>query len=189
MHASLRLLSIAASLLIISACSEQAPEAESVAETPSSAAAAAPLPDVEWRKHGLTDAEDRFSPIDDINVDNVDELGLAWYFDYPTNRGLEATPLMVDGVIYTTGSWSMVYAHDAMSGELLWFYDPEAPRDWAVKLCCDVVNRGVAYQDGAIFFGTIDGRLISLNAKMVASAGRFKPRIAPGPIPSPAPQG
>ena len=48
------------------------------------------------------------------------KLGLAWYFDYPTSRGLEATPLVSDGVIYSTGSWSMAYAHDAGSGELLW---------------------------------------------------------------------
>ena len=81
-------------------------------------------PDVEWRKHGLNDAEARFSALSDINDGNADELGLAWYFDYPTNRGLEATPLIVDGVIYTTGSWSMVYAHDALTGELKWFYDP-----------------------------------------------------------------
>lgn len=121
-------------------------------------------PDVEWRKHGLNDAEARFSALSDINDKNADELGLAWYFDYPTNRGLEATPLIVDGVIYTTGSWSMVYAHDALTGELKWFYDPQAPRDWAVKMCCDVVNRGVAYDSGHLFFGTIDGRLISLNA-------------------------
>ena len=152
------------SLLITVACSRQTPEVEPEASGAAQPEPVAALPDVEWRKHGLTDAEDRFSPLDSINADNVGDLGLAWYFDYPTNRGLEATPLMVDGVIYTTGSWSMVYAHDAVSGKLLWFYDPEAPRDWAVKMCCDVVNRGVAYNEGNLFFGTIDGRLISLNA-------------------------
>ena len=159
-----RLTILGLSLLITVACSRQTPEVEPEASGAAQPEPVAALPDVEWRKHGLTDAEDRFSPLDSINVDNIDELGLAWYFDYPTNRGLEATPLMVDGVIYTTGSWSMVYAHDAVSGKLLWFYDPEAPRDWAVKMCCDVVNRGVAYNEGNLFFGTIDGRLISLNA-------------------------
>ena len=121
-------------------------------------------PDVEWRQHGFTAAEDRFSPLADINAGNVSKLGLAWYFDYPTSRGMEATPLVIDGVIYTTGSWSMVYANDALSGELLWFYDPQVPRDWAVHGCCDVVNRGVAYSGGNLYFGTFDGRLVSLDA-------------------------
>ena len=122
------------------------------------------LQDVGWAKHGLTDAEGRYSPLTDVNDDNVGSLGLAWYFDYPTNRGMEATPLIADGVVYTTGSWSIVYAHDAVSGKLLWFYDPEVPRDWAVHTCCDVVNRGVALDAGRLVLGTLDGRLVSLDA-------------------------
>jgi len=164
MYAFSRLLLLALSLVLSAACSRQAPDAEPGVDSAAQPGPVTALADVEWRKHGLTDAEDRFSPLLDINADNISELGLAWYFDYPTNRGLEATPLMVDGVLYTSGSWSMVYAHDALTGELLWFYDPQAPRDWAIKMCCDVVNRGVAYSDGKLFFGTIDGRLISLNA-------------------------
>ncbi len=121
--------------------------------------------DIEWRQHGLNAAETRFSTLRDINSDNVATLGLDWYFDYPTARGMEATPLVVDGVIYTTGSWSMVFAHDARSGELLWFHDPKVPREWAVHLCCDVVNRGVAYAEGKIISGTLDGRLIALDAE------------------------
>lgn len=120
--------------------------------------------DVDWLQHGQDSFEQRFSRLADINADNVSRLGLAWYFDYPTNRGLEATPLVRDGVIYSTGSWSMVYAHDALSGELLWMYDPQVPREWAVHLCCDVVNRGVALRDERLFFGTLDGRLLALEA-------------------------
>jgi quinohemoprotein ethanol dehydrogenase len=120
--------------------------------------------DVEWLKHGLDDGEGRYSPLDEINTDNVGQLGLAWYFDYPTNRGMEATPLVADGVIYSSSAWSMVFAHDAVSGELLWFYDPEVPRDWVVHTCCDAVNRGVALDQGRLVFGTLDGRLISLSA-------------------------
>jgi len=154
-------------LLVLAGCSReestQAPPAPPAAAAPAPVAAA-PAPDVEWRKHGLNDAETRFSSLADINADNVGQLGLAWYFDYPTHRGIEATPLVVDGVMYVSGSWSMVYALDAASGKLLWFYDPEVPRDWAVHGCCDVVNRGVAYDDGHIYFGTYDGRLVSLNA-------------------------
>jgi len=135
-------------------------------ETPISPVTATPevTADMAWRVHGLDSAETRFSALSDIDTANIDELGLDWYFDYPTQRGLEATPLVIDGVIYTTASWSMVFAHDARSGELLWFHDPQVPRDWAVHLCCDVVNRGVAYQDGTVISGTLDGRLIALDA-------------------------
>ena len=116
-----------------------------------------------WLSHGRNYAEDRMSPLTQINKDNVGDLGLAWYFDTGTTRGLEASPLVIDGVIYTTGSWSKVFAIDARTGELIWRYDPNVPRDWAVNACCDVVNRGVAAWGDSIFVGTIDGRLISLN--------------------------
>ncbi len=160
-----RILLIAAFITLIAACSREEPPVEPAAAAPPPApVAAVSLPDAEWRKHGLNEAETRFSELADINDGNVQKLGLAWYFDYPTARGLEATPLIVDGVIYTTGSWSMVFANDARSGELLWFYDPQVPRNWAVHGCCDVVNRGVAYDNGRLFFGTLDGRLLSLNA-------------------------
>jgi len=122
------------------------------------------MADVDWLVHGLDDGEARFSSLTDINVGNVGELSLAWYFDYPTNRGMEATPLVRDGVMFSTSSWNMVFAHDAASGELLWMYDPKVPRAWAVHACCDVINRGVALQGDSVFFGTLDGRLVSLEA-------------------------
>ena len=159
------------SAYVLVACAKQSPEAPTEASNDGQAAIAADeaqdarATDVEWLKHGLDDGENRFSTLSDISDENVGDLGLAWFYDYPTNRGMEATPLIIDGVMYTTSSWSLVYAHDAVTGELLWFYDPQVPPDWAVHLCCDVVNRGVAYQDGHLFFGTIDGRLISLNAE------------------------
>ncbi|MDA1076900.1 MAG: PQQ-dependent dehydrogenase, methanol/ethanol family, partial [Proteobacteria bacterium] len=88
---------------------------------------------------------------------------LAWYFDTGTTRGLEASPLVVDGVIYTTTSWSQVFAHNAATGELLWRFDPQVPRAWGVNACCDVVNRGVAAWGTSIYVGTLDGRLIALD--------------------------
>ncbi|MFT7220657.1 MAG: quinohemoprotein ethanol dehydrogenase [Candidatus Azotimanducaceae bacterium] len=117
-----------------------------------------------WLAHGRTYDEQRFSPLDEINADNVSELGLAWYFDTDTNRGLEASPIVVDGVMYTSGSWSVVFANDARTGELIWAYDPEVPKAWGVNACCDVVNRGVAVWKGRVYVGTIDGRLIALDA-------------------------
>ncbi len=117
-----------------------------------------------WLSHGRTYDEQRFSPLDDINLESVGELGLAWYFDIPTRRGIEATPIVVDGRMYVSGAWSIVYALDAATGEELWRYDPEVPRSWAQYACCDVVNRGVAAWGDAIFVGTLDGHLVSLDA-------------------------
>ena len=118
-----------------------------------------------WLTHGRNYSEDRFSTLDAINSDNVGELKLAWYHDFDTNRGQEATPIVVDGVMFTTSAWSKVQAFDAVTGDLLWQFDPEAPGEAGAKACCDVVNRGVALWDGKLFVGTIDGRLIALDAK------------------------
>ena len=119
-----------------------------------------------WLMYGRTHDGHRFSPLDAINESNVGVLGLAWSVELDTTRGLEATPLVVDGVIYTTGSWSVVYAIDARTGQLLWTYDPEVPRARvAFFVCCDVVNRGVALYRGKVYVGTIDGRLVALDAQ------------------------
>jgi len=117
-----------------------------------------------WITHGRTHAEQRYSPLGRIHQDNVSRLGLAWSFDFGTKRGLEATPLVVDGVLYTTGTWSTVHAFDARSGERLWSWDPAVPRSIARKLCCDVVNRGVAVYRGRVYVASLDGRLIALDA-------------------------
>ena len=117
-----------------------------------------------WLAHGRTYDESRFSPLNEINTDNVDDLGLAWWFDTETNRGLEASPIVVDGVMYTSGSWSVVFANNAKTGELIWKYDPEVPKAWGANACCDVVNRGVAVWKGKVYVGTIDGRLIAIDA-------------------------
>ena len=79
-------------------------------------------------------------------------------------RGLEATPIVVDGIMFLTGPWSIVYAVDTRKGALIWTYDPQVDRAMGEKACCDVVNRGVALYEGDIFVGAIDGRLISLDA-------------------------
>jgi quinohemoprotein ethanol dehydrogenase len=117
-----------------------------------------------WMTYGRTYDEQRFSPLNQINDQNVSRLGLAWYYDLDTNRGQEATPIVVDGVMYFTSAWSKVFALNAATGKLLWSYDPKVPGNWAVNACCDVVNRGVAAWNGTIFVGTLDGRLIALDA-------------------------
>ncbi|MGB2154564.1 MAG: PQQ-dependent dehydrogenase, methanol/ethanol family [Porticoccaceae bacterium] len=128
-------------------------------------------PDNEWLSYGRNYKEQRFSPLNKINRDNVDELDLAWSFQFSTARGMEATPLMHDGVLYVSTGWAHVHALDARTGEQLWHYDAQVPRDHLIKTCCGAVNRGVAMWQGEeesdlqVFFGTLDGRLIALDAK------------------------
>ncbi|EIT69771.1 MULTISPECIES: PQQ-dependent dehydrogenase, methanol/ethanol family [Hydrocarboniphaga] len=118
----------------------------------------------EWPANGLDYSGTRFSRLQQINADNVKRLGLAWSYDLESTRGVEATPIVTGGVMYVTASWSVVHAIDARSGKRLWTYDPKVPRDKAYKACCDVVNRGVAVEDGKVFVGSLDGRLIALDA-------------------------
>ena len=126
-------------------------------------AQAASQSDQPWSLHGLDSAETRHSKLDQINRETIKDLGLEWHFELGTKRGLEATPLISEGVIYTTGTWSKVFAIDAVTGQLIWQFDPEVPKEKGANACCDVVNRGVALTKNAVFVGTIDGRLISLD--------------------------
>jgi quinohemoprotein ethanol dehydrogenase len=118
-----------------------------------------------WLSHGGSYAEQRYSPLRQVHEGNVAQLGLAWSVDTGQRRGHEATPLVVDGVIYTTASWSVVLAVDARSGRVLWTHDPKVPREKGGDACCDVVNRGVAFYRGRVYLGTLDGRLVALDAK------------------------
>lgn len=118
-----------------------------------------------WLSHGRTYDEQRFSPLEQVNADNVGKLGLAWSVELDTHRGQEATPIVVDGVMYVSTAWSKVMAIDAATGKVLWEYDPKVIGSKAAHACCDVVNRGVAVWKGRVFFGTIDGRLIALDAE------------------------
>ncbi|GBR54027.1 PQQ-dependent dehydrogenase, methanol/ethanol family [Gluconobacter sphaericus] len=119
----------------------------------------------DWPQHGRTAFEQRYSPLNQINTGNVGKLGLVWHQDFDSLRGQEATPLIIDGVMYTTTNWSKVEALDAATGRVLWRYDPKVPGTVAGRGCCDTVNRGVAYQNGRVYVGTFDGRLIALDAK------------------------
>ena len=118
-----------------------------------------------WAKHGFDDHEQRFSPLNQINDKNVDRMGLVWSFETQTYRGLEATPIMINGVLYTTASWNVVFAIDARTGKEIWKWDPDVPRSYAYKACCDVINRGVAVYEGKVYTGTLDGRLVALDAE------------------------
>src|SRR5580704_1754533 len=104
-----------------------------------------------WLTYGRTYNEQRFSPLKAVNDHNASGLGLAWYFDLDTNRGQQATPIVVDGVMYFSTAWSKVFALNAATGALLWSYDPKVPPQWGANACCDVVNRGVAIWQGKIY--------------------------------------
>jgi quinohemoprotein ethanol dehydrogenase len=148
---------------------EPAPETKQAIAAPAQVDAArivnADQDPANWLTHGRTYSEQRFSPLAKINAANVKDLGLAWSLDLDTHRGQEATPLIIDGVIYSTSAWSKVQAIDAASGRLLWQYDPKVPGETGIKACCDTVNRGVAAYNGRLYLGTLDGRLVALDAR------------------------
>jgi quinohemoprotein ethanol dehydrogenase len=124
----------------------------------------------EWLSLGGDHMMQHYSPLDNINPENVKELGFAWEYDASTiigsvHRGLEATPIVVDGIMYTSGAWGVVYALDAKTGKERWIYKPEVDASYARRACCDVVNRGVAVWEGKVYVGTLDGYLVCLNAE------------------------
>ncbi|HLF09757.1 MAG TPA: PQQ-dependent dehydrogenase, methanol/ethanol family [Gammaproteobacteria bacterium] len=152
-------------VMVAAGCTQQADDTQGAAKPVDDAALvnAANSGD-EWLTYGRDYAETRFSPLDQINSDNVARLGLAWYYDTDSLRGLEATPLVSNGVLYATTSWSNVFALDARTGALLWRWDAQADRDRGARACCDAVNRGVALYQGKVYVGVIDGRLAALDA-------------------------
>ncbi len=153
-------------LLGIAGCGDEGPVSEK-ADTRSVSSMGKDHQDGEWLLHGLSQGEQRYSPLARINANNVNDLALAFeYRDFVvrgrTERGLQATPLMDDGTLYFTGPWDVVYAVDARTGEERWVYDPDVDGARARVACCDVVNRGVALRDENVFVATTDGYLVAL---------------------------
>ena len=107
----------------------------------------------------------RYSPLDQINTDSVQNLVPAWAFSLggEKQRGQETQPLVYDGIMYVTGSYSRLYAIDVHTGEEIWQYDARLPE--GILPCCDVINRGAAIYGDKIFFGTLDARLVALDLK------------------------
>ena len=171
-------------LLLAASCAREAPAPTASAPVTASTAAPAPHPRpppaaavdarrllaadqhaADWMSYGRTYDEQRFSPLDEINAGNVAGLKLAWHYDLPVEaRAQESTPLVIDGVMYVTSAWSEVFALDAGTGRLLWTYDPKVPRATDINACCDAANRGVAAWGGRLYLGTLDGRLVALDA-------------------------
>ncbi|MGQ0697862.1 MAG: PQQ-dependent dehydrogenase, methanol/ethanol family [Panacagrimonas sp.] len=168
-------------IVVVAACNSGSPPESTPAKAVDSARiVAADSEPGSWLSTGRTYSEQRYSPLEKINTENVSKLGLAWSYKLDVDRGVEATPLVADGVMYTTGAYSIVYALNPSTGELIWKYDPEVPRGKSGNACCDVVNRGVALKDGKVYVGAFDGRLIAINAKDGTKAWETNTVDAPG---------
>ena len=118
----------------------------------------------EWPSVGFDYSSVRFSPLARISAQNVAKLGLAWSHSLDSIRGVEATPVMVDGTMFVTAPWGVVHALDARTGSVKWTFDPKSPHAEGYKLCCDVVNRGVAVYKGRVYVNSPDAHLYSLDA-------------------------
>ncbi|HEX4240221.1 MAG TPA: PQQ-dependent dehydrogenase, methanol/ethanol family [Steroidobacteraceae bacterium] len=119
----------------------------------------------QWMANGRDAGAGYYSPLARINATNVSRLGFAWQFKTGTYRGMEATPLVVDGVLYVPGIWGAVYALDAASGAPLWSFDPHADPAFARGAGNDIVNRGLAVWKGRVYVVSTDCRLFALDAR------------------------
>jgi quinohemoprotein ethanol dehydrogenase len=119
----------------------------------------------QWFTAGRDVGQSHYSPLSGINDRNVIHLGFAWQYRVGTRRGLEATPIVVDGIMYTSGPWGHIYALDAATGKLLWEFDPHVAGGYGKYACCDVVNRGVAVWKGRVYGASLDGYLNAIDAK------------------------
>src|SRR5262249_7563762 len=121
----------------------------------------------DWLTYGLNQYEQRYSPLKQIDAGNVSRLGLAWSVDVGAGGGgQEATPLFYNGTLYGITNWSIVFAVDARTGKEKWRWDPEVNREKVQpKICCGIVNRGIALYEGKLIAPVIDGRLDALDAE------------------------
>ncbi|NWG52603.1 MAG: PQQ-dependent dehydrogenase, methanol/ethanol family [Hydrogenophilaceae bacterium] len=119
----------------------------------------------DWTNPGGDQGKTHFSRLDDINSENVTRLGFAWELRLDTTRGMEATPVVIDGVMVTSGVAGRVYALNAATGEEHWRFEPEIDPRVHRGTCCDMVNRGVAVKDGRVFVGALDGVLYALDLR------------------------
>jgi quinohemoprotein ethanol dehydrogenase len=154
----------------LAGCTRQPPAAPAAAAPAARAAALdserlARAEPEQWFTPGRDANGTYFSPLRDITPDNVRRLGFAWDYKLGTSRGQEATPLIIDGVLYASSNFGRVYALDAATGKELWKYDPHVDGQWARYACCDAVNRGLIAFDGMLYVGAIDGWLHALDAR------------------------
>src|SRR5262245_25985288 len=141
----------------------------------------------DWITYNMNWAEQRYSPLNQINSSNVSGLAPAWSYEIPAAPGpaqnrQEATPLVLNGVLYSIAPWSVVYAVDARTGKELWHSDPEVNQQvWQSRICCGVVNRGVSLYEGKVIAPVVDGRLRALDA--VNGKVLWEVRVSPENMP------
>jgi PQQ-dependent dehydrogenase (methanol/ethanol family) len=141
----------------------------------------------EWITYNLGWFEQRYSRLDQINSTNLNRLGLAWYTDIPAAPGnpqnrQEATALVFNGTIYSITPWSVVYAVDARTGKELWRSDPEVNQQiWQSRICCGVVNRGIAMYQDKVIAPVVDGRLRALD--LTTGKIAWETRVSPANMP------
>jgi quinohemoprotein ethanol dehydrogenase len=160
-------LSMAAAALLLAACSGSGKSDQGAArvDTARMLQAADDGSDGQWMSYSRTWDEQRYSPLTAINDGNVARLGLAWYDDLNTFRGVQSTPLFIDGVLYNVSVWNVVTAYEATTGRKLWTYDPQVDRQWARLACCGPTSRGIAAWNGKIIVAALDGRVIAVDAR------------------------
>lgn len=122
--------------------------------------------DKQWVMPGKNYSATRFSGLNQINAGNAGELRVAWEFSLGSTHGQEAAPLIVNGTMYVVGAYpNELFALDATSGDLKWKYTPNTDPSSQGEACCDVVNRGEAYDNGKIFYNTLDNHTVAVDAK------------------------
>ncbi len=161
-----RLVTLVAATLV--GC-DAAPASDSAGQVGRARLLATDTVSAEWLTSGRDFGETRYSPLRRIHVMNAAAVGLAWEYEWRSHVGsvhwgLEATPVVVDGVMYSPGPWGSVAALDAATGALVWRYDPEVDASYARKGCCGPINRGLEVWAGRVYIGTFDGYLVSLDA-------------------------
>ncbi len=155
----------AAACLLLTLCALPAAAApESFGRVDAARLRAADAEPQNWFTLGRDARGSYYSPLADINDRNVRRLGFAWEYDLGTFRGQEANPIVIDGVMYTSGTWGYVYALDAATGRELWKFDPKSYGQAGRYPCCDLLNRGVAVWEGRVYVAAVDGRLFALDA-------------------------
>ena len=160
-------------IVLLAACTDKKPEEDVQIEAPAEVAAvddkritqAAVDEPGSWIAYGQSYSEQRFSTLTRINRENVSELGLAWYKPLKSRFRMQATPLVVDGIMYFTDPWSVVFAIDVATGEEIWTFNPKTKREFIRYSCCGgPINRGVAVYKGRVYVATFDARLIAIDA-------------------------
>jgi quinohemoprotein ethanol dehydrogenase len=118
----------------------------------------------DWLMGGRDYQQSYYSPLTSLSRENIGQLGFAWQYEIATKDGFEATPIVVDGVMFTSGPRGAVYVLDAKTGSELWTFKPDIDVSVVGKICCGPVNRGVAVWQGLVYVASLDGFLYALDA-------------------------